>query len=251
MDTPGNTFSLVERKKYDEKMAHQIAMGIWWVGYIDSERLTSHNPWLIADKHDAVLLNPGSRSDKYFRVVSGKVSSIIDPRLIQHIVVLHNDPDRCASLPLFEKIVQRDVKIYAPARVAASIKHYGCKHPIISLDDGDSIILKSGRAIDYYAAEDFPPAGSGLLYDKQTATVFCGNLFGNFNEEWNLFASAPGSQFPAVRESGVNCSKKALMQILNKIERLSPDRICMHYGPVIEEDIDGYLKTARNIDTEI
>jgi len=248
METTGGSISLVERKKYDVKTAHQVARGIWWVGYFDPDRQTSHNPFLIQDNDEAVLINPGSRAEKLYHTVSHKVNSIINTRLIQHIVLLHNDPDRCAALPLFEKAVHRDVRIYAPAKMAASIKHYGCKHPIIGLDGGDSIILKSGRTLDYYIIEKLPSIGSGMLHDKQTNTVFCGNIFGHINEDWNLFAPAGGWRQIDHDDPDVQCSKKALMQALNKLEKLSPERICMHHGPIIEEDIEGYISATREID---
>lgn len=247
METTSGSFSLVERKKYDDKTAHQLAQGIWWVGYLDPDRQTSHNPFLVQDKDEAILINPGSRSEKLYQAVSRKVNSVIKSKAIQHIIVLHNDPDRCAALPLFEKIVHRDVRVYAPSNVARSIKHYGCKHPIIRLDGGDSIILKSGRTLDYYVIEKLPAIGTGLLHDKQTNTVFCGNIFGHINEAWNLFAPAGGWRQIDHNDPDVQCSRKALMQALNKLEKLAPERICMHHGPIIEDDIEGYIAAAREI----
>jgi two-component system cell cycle response regulator len=248
MDTPSVPPSLVERKKYDEKQAHQIARGVWWVGYIDARITCAHNPFLFMDGDEAVLINPGSRADEHFRTVRDKVSKLIDPRQIRHIVILHHDPDRCASLPLFEKLADRNVKIYAPSPVVKSIAYYGCKNPVNSLDDGDSIILKSGRTIDYTDTPDLPMAGMGLLYDSVTATVFAGNLIGRLNEEWNLYASTRGWESLLPYEPRSIGNKKAHLKALNKIERLTPDRICPHCGPIIEDDIDKYIEAARELD---
>ena len=250
MDSTTAGFSLVERKKYDDKSAHQIAEGIWWVGFLDAESGDSHNPYLLVDQDEAVLVNPGSRAEKHHRIVSDKVSSIIDLSRIQHIVVLHHDPDRCAAITLFEKAAHRDVRIYAPSRVTNSIRHYGCKHPVVGLDDGDSIILKSGRAIDYYSTPGLPSIGSGFLHDAKTRTIFSGNIFGNLPGEWNLFAPANAWESPAPVNADAQDSKKALMRAFNKIERLSPDRLCLQLGPIIEDDIDSYIAAARKTDTD-
>jgi flavorubredoxin len=248
MEIPSVPTSLVERKKYDGRQAHQITRDIWWVGYIDSRIQCAHNPFLLMDNDEAVLVNPGSRADSHFRTVRTKVKNLIDPKKIKHIVILHHDPERCASLPLFEKLANRNVKIYAPSEVVTSIAYYGGKKPIIALDDGDSIILKSGRSLDFSATPGLPTIGSGFLYDSAGATVFSGNIVGLPSEDWNLFASSEGwnSLMPLNPKAPV--SKKAHLMALNKIERLSPERICPHCGPIIEDDIDKYISAARELD---
>lgn len=239
--------SLVERKKFDNNQAHQLTADIWWVGYVDDNNGQSNNPYLLVDNGEGVLINPGSGAEEQFRRVKDKVASIIDPSKINHIVVGHPDPARCAALPLFEKEAARDVRIYAPSAALEDVACYGCKTPVIGLDGGNSIILKSGRTIDFYATPNLPLAGSGLLHDQQTATIFAGNIFGCPGEEWNLFASA------RAWESLTSCinegwgTKKAVLHALNKIERLSPERICPQRGPIIEDMIDKYIEAARRV----
>jgi flavorubredoxin len=248
METPSVPSSLVERKKYDGKQAHQITRDIWWIGYIDSRVQCSHNPFLLMDGDEAVLINPGSRADEHFRTVRNKVTSLIDPDQIKHIVILHHDPERCASLPLFEKLAHSNVKIYAPAQAVTSIAYYGSKKPIIALDNGDSVILNSGRTIDYVATPGLPTIGWGILHDSNTSTAFAGNIIGRLAEDWNLFASSQGWEalLPLTPQGPV--SKKAHLVALNKMERLSPERICPHCGPIIEDDIDKYISAARELD---
>jgi len=248
MKTPSVQPSLVERKIYDHKQAHQIARGIWWVGYIDTNVQCSHNPFLLIDGEEAVLINPGSRADEHFKTVRDKVAALIDPKQIQHIVILHHDPDRCASLPLFEKLADRNVRVYAPTGVVKSIAYYGCKNPVIGLDEGDGIILRSGRTLDYADTPGLPIAGSGLLYDSITSTVFAGNVFGELTGDWNLFAENRGWETMTPPKSTAT-SKKAHLLALNKIEKLSPERVCPHCGPIIEDEVEKYISAAREIET--
>jgi flavorubredoxin len=237
----------VERKKYDDRQAHCIGGGIWWIGVRLPHSDNSHNPYLLIDGSEAVLINPGSRADGHFRRVKDKITSLIDPRQIQHVVLLHHHPDWCASLPLVETLVGRNVKIYAPSGVADSIGYYGCKSPIIVLDEGDSVILRSGRSIDYYETPDLHNAGLGFLYDSKTGTILSGNMFGYPDVEWNLYAPAEGwkSLVPGAIEPP--WSKKAHLRALNKVERLSPERICPQCGLIIEDDINKYLDAARQM----
>jgi len=248
MDMPPIPSSLVERRQYDPRQSHQIASGIWWVGYLDDHCGTSHNPFLLMDGNEAILINPGSRVDKHFRTVRNKVKSLIDPSLVQHIVILHHDPDRCGSLPAFEKLAYRHVRIYAPTAAVPRITHYGCKNQVIGLEDGDSIIMKSGRSLDFYATPNLPQAGMGILHDSGTSTVFSGNILGEFSGEWNLFAPTCG--WRAINRPGDDTisSRKAHLQALNKMERLAAERICMQCGPIIEDDVDQYIAAARELD---
>lgn len=244
MHAPQTSISLVERKIYNHIEPHPITPDIWWVGCVEGETGESHNPYLLCDGDEAVLINPGSCAREHRQTVCHKIASIIPPDRIRHVVVHHDDPQRCAALPQVEKIAARDVRLYAPVTVLGSIKHYGCTSMVIPLDDGDSIILKSGRMLDYYSTPDLPHIGSGFLYDPKSGTIFCGNLFGTMTGDWNLFAPPSAWQHlePSFPEGWG--SKKALLYALNKIERLGPERICPQHGPIIEDEIDRYIDAA-------
>ncbi|MCK5126670.1 MAG: hypothetical protein KAR42_10475 [candidate division Zixibacteria bacterium] len=239
------TISLVERKKFNDTQVHAVANNIWWVGYKENGNKCLHNPYLLVDGEESVLINPGSRAENHYKITRDKISSIVDISTIKSIILLHHDPERCASVSLFEGIVDRNVRIYAPSPVASSIKFYGCNHPVISLDAGDSIILKSGRTINYYKTPQLNFAGSGMLHDAASGTLFTGNIFKCKTDNWDLYAQA--NAWDDIALCSTECPKKAFHQTLNKIDRLLPQRICPHRGPIIEENIDKFLKAARNI----
>lgn len=249
MKTPSSLPSLVERKQYDDKRAHQIAEGVWWVGYRPAGHHSSHNPVLLIDGGEAVLINPGSRADDHHRRVKEKVVSLIEPKKIRHIVILHESPDWCASLPLFEKLAGRDVKLYAPPAAVQAIAFYGCKSSVITLNEGEGIILGSGRTLDYFDLPGLHPAGYGFLHDPKTGTIFSGNILGYPAGEWNLYAPSDGWESLTPCETKPTWSKKAHLRALNKIERLSPERLCPQDGPIFEDDIDKYIEAARKSDT--
>lgn len=242
--------SLVERKKYETDKAHEVIPGIWWIGCVDETSGQSLNPYLLIDGDEAVLINPGSSAPRHHQLICGKVESLLPPERIAHIAVNHDDPQRCAALTQAEKCAGRSVRLYAPATVVDSVRHYGCLAPIIPLDHGDSIILKSGRTIDFYATPDLPAIGAGFLYDSRTKTAFAGNLLGYIPGDWNLFAPPLSWQAMIPPVTGAAGSKKALLHALNLIERLDPERICPHQGPIIDDDIDRYIEAIRRPDTQ-
>ncbi len=246
MTSAPSSIALVERRQYDDRKAHRITDTIWWAGVVDPENNRSQNTWLILDNNEAILINPGSRDDKTHRQIKQKTASIIELSRLTHMVVLHNHPDCCAAIPLFEHAADRNVRIYAPSAEQSAIKSYGCKAPVIGLDSGDSIILSSGRTLDFATTPELPDQASGLLFDSATATLFCGNLFSFAEGPWNLFATAGGWDTLNGRANNVSGSRKAFLHALNKIERLSPERICPQQGSIIEEDIDRYIESARS-----
>ena len=246
METSTDPFSLVERKEYDERKSHQVAEGIWWIGFRDRQSKESHNPYLIVEGNEAALINPGSYAREHHQIVLEKLTAIIDPAQIQHIIVQHHDPQWCAATPHFEKLADRHVRIYAPSAIVKCLQCYGCKNVIIALDEGDSIIMGSGRAITYHDTPDLPLSGSGFFYDFLTGTVFSGDILRCALDQWRLFAPAGHGTFLSP-DGEKRASKKAFLHALNKMERLSLQRICPQYGPIMEDDLEEPLAALRKI----
>jgi len=241
------SISLVERRSYNNKDAHNIAEGVWWTGYADEDNGRAYNTFLLIDNQEAVLINPGSRNEKTHKAIKSKITSKINLKQIRHIIISHSDPDISAAAPLFEKTADRNVQVYTPAEMAESVHHYGGRNPIIGLRNGDSVILKSGRTIDFHETPQMGKIGPGFFYDSYTGTVFVGNIFGCFQPPWNLFAPHKGYEniTPCYEDSKI--SRKSLIQAINKIEKLSPRRVCLQNGPIIEDDIDQYFNAVRRL----
>ncbi|MBT6229364.1 MAG: MBL fold metallo-hydrolase, partial [Candidatus Scalindua sp.] len=174
---------------YDETMAHNIVDGIYWVGFADRKAGFSNNPYILDDGEDVILFDPGSRAPEHFNIVKEKVCSVVKPERINYIVAHHQDPDLCASIPLFEKIVDPRVKIITPTRAAPFMRYYDSISEIIPVEDGETLSLKSGRVITFVHTPYVHFAGSMVTYDAKTKTVFSSDIFGAFSIDWNLYAN--------------------------------------------------------------
>lgn len=234
--------------EYDETKAHKITDGIYWVGFADRSAGFSNNPYILDDGDDVILIDPGSRAPEHFSVVREKVCSVVDPKRINYIIVHHQDPDLCASIPLFEEIVNQNVKVIAPSRAAIFMRYYGTESEVVPVEDGETFILKSGRVLTFVHTPYVHFAGSMVTYDAMTKTVFSSDIFGAFSIDWNLYANEYYLEaFKAFTEPYLG-SKVALDSALDKLETMEIERICPQHGSIIEKDIGKYIEAARKLE---
>ena len=102
----------------------KIEDGVYWVGGNEQDGGLHCNPYLIVEDGEAVLIDPGSVLD--FEYVYRNITSIIPLEQIKYVVLHHQDPDLCSSVPLFEK-AGANFKIVTHWRTATLVKYYGIK----------------------------------------------------------------------------------------------------------------------------
>ncbi|MHA1305059.1 MAG: MBL fold metallo-hydrolase, partial [Candidatus Heimdallarchaeaceae archaeon] len=171
--------------EYDETISYEIAPGVHWVGFADHKAGFSNNPYLIIDDDGTgILIDPGSRADEHFSIVKGKVEKLIAFDKIKYIIVHHQDPDLCASLPLFEDLIGVDnVSIITTLRTSLFIPYYGSKAEIIIVEDGDEFELPSGRKLKFITTPYVHFAGSFVTFDTKEQILFSSDIFAAFSLE--------------------------------------------------------------------
>lgn len=242
----------MEQKYYDSQNAIEVAEGVFHLGVQDKNNSFANVPYLIVDNDEATFIDPGSARPEFFSVVLKKVHQVVDPRKIKHMIVQHQDPDLCAALPLFEKIVSPDVKIWAPLEAQVLVQHYGCTRRILPIDDGDTIVFGKDRTLAFAAIPYCHFIGTVVTYDTKTKVVFSSDAFGGFTGKNNLFAD---DEYPVQLTTFLGQylgSKKALVYALKRLEALAKshgiDMICPQHGCVIpKEKIPMYIQAAYNL----
>ena len=234
------------KTEYDKPV--EIADGIYWVGY-NTESIFRCNPYLIVDGDEAVLIDPGSSVD--FFAVRSKVASIISLDKIKHIILHHQDPDLCGSARQFEVLIGKDrLKVYNPLRSSFFTRFYGIETPITNISEDDqSITLASGRKIKFLMTPYCHSPGAMITFDEKTKFLFTSDIFGAFNEEWDLFADKVSRE---KHEESVRLfmepfmgSDDAMQQAISKMENLEVNSICPQHGSIIRKDMKGWLKKAK------
>ncbi|MBF0274437.1 MAG: hypothetical protein HQK84_04305 [Nitrospinae bacterium] len=237
---------------YDASNPIEIAEGVFHLGVQDQNNSFSNVPYLIVDGDEAAFIDPGSMKDDFFATVLRKVHAVVNPRKIKHLIVQHQDPDLCAALPFYEKISAPDVQISCPLEAKVLMQHYGTKHSVHPLDDGDSITFGNGRSLVFSMTPYCHFVGAMVTYDTKTKTVFSSDAFGGFTSSNDLYA---GEDYPTQLSTFLGQylgSKKALEYALKRLEKLNETNginlICPQHGCIIKkEQIPMYLQAAHDL----
>lgn len=238
---------------YNENDAIEIADGVYHLGVQDAKFSFSNIPYLIVDGDEAVLIDPGSARPEFFEVMLRKLKSVIDPVKIKYIVVHHQDPDLCAAIPLLEKSLHPDLEIRAPLEAQILVQHYGCSHPVIPVDDGDTLTFGDNRTILFAMTPYCHFIGNMVTYDAKSKILFSSDAFGGFTGGNQLYA---GEDYPLQLSTFLGQylgSKRALEYALKRIEKLMEthgiELIAPQHGCLINKDlIPAYLEAAHQLE---
>ncbi len=213
-----------------------ITREIFWVGFYDEEANLHCNPYLLIDEKDVILFDPGSIP--HFPIVMRKVIDLVKPSDISLIVACHQDPDVCGNLAVMEDVIGRsDLKIAAHSNCIRLIRHYGIKSEFYAVDEHDyKITLGSGRILDFLYTPYLHSPGAIVTYDRQSKTLFSGDIFGAVSKEWSLFAK--DDYLPAIDtfHQLYMPSNELLKHGMENIEKFDLERILPQHGSVLEGD---------------
>lgn len=259
----------------------EIAKGVFWVGFTDSEGRLQCNPYLIVDGDEAILIDGGSRPD--FSTVMRKVLQTgIRPNQISHLIYQHYDPDLCGSIPNLEAIIDSpDLKVLSKRENNPFIKHYAIHSPLLCIDRlGRVLKMRSGRQLRFFPTPYSHSAGSFVTYDETTGVLFSSDLFGAAGalSRWKLFGDfehicqtckriPPDEIETDCGETGDPCPwtpmygfhreimtcNKALRFALSVIRPIAPNVIAPQHGSILRtpKDIQAAIERLEQLDVGI
>ncbi len=213
----------------------EIVDGLYSVG--SGEGLS--NTYLMIDDGEGILIDPGSALD--FERVFREVVSILPLEKIKHVIVHHQGPNCCASLPLFEQ-KGLQAKIVTHGITADALQHYGVTSPFyIVNEEGFKLTLSSGRDLLFLTLPSVHMAGSMLTYDRGSKTLFSSNLFAPFINSQSGLQPEEGilEQYPPSEMIG---------PVIEKLLRLDIARIVPQKGGVVDQDVKMYIQEMRDWD---
>ena len=226
----------------DSYEVYEIADGIHWVGFADRNAGFSNNPYLITSGGDAVLIDPGSVL--HYHVVAKKVLSVVPADQISTIVVQHQDPDLCASIPKFEALIEHPIRVVVPPRAALFMPYYGITSELVSPADEQKLTL-AGREFQFFHTPYVHFAGAMMTWDPLTRTLFASDVFAGLTTKWRLFADADYIEAMRAFIEPYMGSRRAWLSALKRVRSLSPERICPQHGSIIDENIETFLDAAE------
>ena len=218
----------------DYTKAVEIAKNVYWVGvYMEDDSFQCHT-YLIVDGRESILIDSGSMLE--FEAVKEKISFLIDIQDIKYMIAHHQDPDVCANMPAFEKVINRDdLEIVSHSRNFALIKHYGItsKHYVIEAHD---YRLKTEHFDLSFLTTPYAHApGAFVTYLEDEKVLFSSDIFGGVEQSWHFYADE--NYFDAIKEFHENYmpSQDILSYSLEKIEALDLELIAPQHGSIIQK----------------
>ncbi len=233
----------------DYTKAIEIAKNIYWVGkFLENDPFQCH-PYFIKNGDESILIDPGSMLE--LEAVTSKTKSLIDLKNIKYIILHHQDPDICASIPEIEKVIGRsDLQIITHSRMIVLIKHYMITSDYYEIDKNDfKLTTQNGLTLDFITTPYCHSPGAFVSYDPQTKVLFSSDIFAGLDESWDFYAKDDYFSQAKAFHSTYMPSKDIFNYSLRKIEKLDINLIAPQHGSIIERRfIYNLIEDMKNLE---
>jgi glyoxylase-like metal-dependent hydrolase (beta-lactamase superfamily II) len=227
--------TLKNQENIDYTHAVEIAPKTYWVGaYLENDPFQCH-PYYIDLGKNSILIDPGSMLE--IDSIINKVNEIGSIKDIRYIILHHQDPDLCSSVPYLEDIINRkDLMIVTHTRMTFLIKHYGVKSPYYKIDMQNFELNIDGYKLKFFTTPYCHSPGAFVTYDLQTKVLFSSDLFGGLEESWHFYADENYYKEIEGFHMAYMPSKDILNYALRKIENLDIELIAPQHGSIIKRE---------------
>ena len=223
----------------------ELAPNLWWVGSSDNQKTLHCNPYLLLQGGSYLLFDPGSVLDA--EIVLNKVRSIIPIQDLEAIILSHQDPDLCSSLPLFEQAGFTG-KLCCHERASMIIQYYGLKSAYYLVNQNNyQYRCKDGSSIGFLFAPYLHFPGAIMSYLPQQKTLISGDLFGSISANWELFAGPEYKEGMIAFHEVYMPSHEILRPVMEQLQYYQIDMICPQHGSVLKESIQEHILTLKNM----
>jgi two-component system, cell cycle response regulator len=224
----------------------QIAQGIYWVGGELDQPGLQCNPYLLVDGEEAVLIDPGSVLD--FGYVYENVRRIISPEKVKYVILHHQDPDLCSSVPLFERN-GFNFQIATHWRTQMLVRYYGVRSDYYIVNNNQfRLTLESGRVLSFIPSPYLHFPGAIMTYDEKTKTLFSSDLFGAFSDSWNLYAQEDYIEKMKTFHEHYMPSNEILRPVMETLLKIPIDIIAPQHGSIIDHQVKDHIKVLRDLE---
>lgn len=230
----------------EHRSSIQIEDGIYWVGSSNENLGLDCNPYLIVDNGEGILFDPGSVLD--FETVYNNIIKMIPLEQIKYVVLHHQDPDFCSSVPLFEKAGAK-FQIVTRWRAAILIKHYGVVSPFYIINENEfKLRLNSGREFVFIPTPYLHFPGAFVTYDLNSKILFSSDLFGTFSYNWKLFADDSYIEKMKMFHEHYMPSNEIIRPVMEKLLLIDIAMIAPQHGSIIKDNVVNHIKVLRDLE---
>lgn len=213
---------------------------VWWVGSQENTPFRC-NAYLIVDGDQALLFDPGS-SMHHFEQVRFRVGEVLPPERVTHIVLHHQDPDLCDSLPDWVGVAPKARLVTTP-RARVLLPYYGLGPDVefidVSPQDRTWWELPSGHSIGFMVAPflHFPEAM--VTWDEASRFLLSGDIGAAIEQDWRLVADDLERHWAAMVpfHAFYMASSRALGGFIDKIAPFDIDAVLPQHGSILPGDM--------------
>lgn len=138
---------------------------------------------LMADTNQVVLINNGAATlidpggIEVFPAFLSALNGLISIDKVERIILTSPDPDAISSIPLWRQVCKDDLYVSAPSLWKDLVLHLDgeCKIQGIN-DDGATISLSNGKALELIPAHHLHAPASFSLYDKTAKVLYSSSI---------------------------------------------------------------------------
>jgi len=165
---------------------------------------------------------------------------VVRAEQITTIILQHQDPDLCASVPKFEALIEHPIRVVVPPRAALFMPYYGIASELVTPADCGTITV-GGRSFRFQYTPYVHFAEAMMTWDPATGTLFASDVFAAFSTLWRMFAHSDYVEDVRAFVEPYVGSQRAWLGALARVRALSPRRVCPQHGAIIQQDINGFL----------
>lgn len=209
---------------------------VYWVGAEEKTPFRC-NAYLIVDGSVRVLFDPGSTMH-HFPQVKARVAAVCPIDKITHIVLHHQDPDLCDSLPAWIAL-NPDVTLVCTPRCRVLLPYYGFSHDVawhdISPMDNTVLELPSGNVLGFITSPflHFPEAC--VTFDERSGFLLSSDIGAAIESDWHLVVDEWDKHWKSMVPFHVfyMASNRAMRGFIDKIEPFPITAILPQHGSII------------------
>jgi diguanylate cyclase (GGDEF)-like protein len=233
---------------YKKKAAVQLSESLFWLGMGENPDFLQINVYMLYRNGKAIIIDPGPLTG--FKEVAAAADSITEIESIEAIVVSHQDPDVCSSLPQWENKGFRGT-IITHWRTGILLKAYGLQSPLFNIKEIDTGVLDQFLSLRFLSFPHLHSPGNILTFDESSRILFSSDLFGALGMNAQLYADRDYINRMVYFHKNFMSSTGRLHDAMDRIADFFPAMICPHHGSVITAEIASFISALKSVRCEI
>jgi len=194
---------------------------------------------------EPLIFHTGLR--RMFALNRDALARIIPPERLRHVSFGHFEADECGAMNEWLAIAPHAQPAHGQTGCLVSLNDFADRAPRV-LADGEVIDLGGGKRVRFIDTPHTPHGwDAGVLYEEQTGTLLCGDLFTQLgNGDALTGGDIVGPAIAAEDIFRYSTLNPAMGRTLRRLAGLAPRTLALMHGPSFTGDGAGALTTLAD-----